>query len=111
MSDGLRQALKEAAAGIVADIEKMGGELVTEDRRRRAQRAAEMLAVYPFAVIGKSGEEKARLDERRELALSTLGNTALAITIESRAAVERIVRERVKQVMIILLNLAGIAIR
>jgi len=99
--------LRSIASSMVDDLEKAGAELATPQRRSRVQRAAETLVAYPFAALGASAERRAKLDERRKLALSTIGNTQLAITIQSRAAVEKIVQERMRQLIVLMATLAG----
>ena len=103
--------LRSVATGIVDDIEKAGARLNTKSRRDRLQRAAENVVAYPFAVLGATPERKAELDERRNLSLATLANTKVAVATESRAAIEKIIHARTRQLFVLLLNFAGVPVK
>jgi hypothetical protein len=107
----LQDHLKAVARDVVSDIEKAAGEALTTERRARATRAAETLLAYPFVVVGVTGADLDKVKEQRALAASVLANTSMAIVIDGRAAVEKIVRDRLKQVLVIILNVAGIAVK
>jgi hypothetical protein len=107
----IQDKLRQVARDVVDDIEAATGETLTAERRDRSIRAAETILAYPFFVIGVGEAEKAKATEARDLALSTLANTSMAIVIDGRRQVEKICRERFKQVMVLLLQVAGIAVR